>query len=151
MSDNLPQSSDTQQDETPEQTQPSEKPISTDETQPEKTSYVAQKECTDEELAKFRNIALNFIKNNRNSIAQIYINHFKEDGLGIILIDIIEIETTQKIDVSFVKFEALPIDLAKKIGERAEKNSNDIMYMYMMTPCEEKIVEMDIRDLITNN
>ena len=152
-----------------EDTTPSEKPTPVDQplsTEPDKqTEKMADTESTDKpgsnnintvqytdaDVERYRSIAINFIQKNRNNIGQIYINHFKEVGLGIIFIDITQIDTSQKIDVAFVKFEALDLELANKIAERSLNNTNDIMYMYMITPCEQKIVEMDIRDLISRN
>jgi hypothetical protein len=101
----------------------------------------------DSQIEKYRTIAINFINNNKNNLIRIYMQHFTTDGEGILLIDLFEIETKKNVDVSFVKIEILDNDLLEKINERKTQNDNNIIYLLLVTPVEEKIIEIDIRTL----
>ena len=102
---------------------------------------------SDSQIEKYRTIAVNFINNNKNNLIRIYMQHFTTDGEGILLIDLFEIETKKNVDVSFVKIEILDNDLLEKINERKTQNDNNIIYLLLVTPVEEKIIEIDIRTL----
>jgi hypothetical protein len=104
---------------------------------------------SDSQIEKYRTIAVNFINNNKNNLIRIYMQHFTTDGEGILLIDLFEIETKKNVDVSFVKIEILDNDLLEKINERKTQNDNNIIYLLLVTPVEEKIIEIDIRTLST--
>jgi hypothetical protein len=103
----------------------------------------------DNQIEKYRNIAVNFINNNKTNLVRIYMQHFTTDGDGILLIDLFEIETKKNVDVSFVKIEILDNDLLERINERKSQNDNNIIYLLLVTPAEEKIIEIDIRTLTT--
>ena len=100
-------------------------------------------------IDKYRNIAVQFINNNKTNLIRIYMQHFTTDGDGILLINLFEIDTKKNVDVSFVKNEILDNDLLEKINERKTHNDNNIIYLLLVTPVEEKIIEIDIRTLST--
>jgi hypothetical protein len=99
-------------------------------------------------IQKYRTIAVKFIENNRNKLISIYLQHSKTDGDGILVINLFEVESKSNIDVSFVNNEILDIDIIEKINERkTQNNNNNIIYFLLITPFEEKIIEIDIRTL----
>lgn len=104
---------------------------------------------TDEEKLKYRNIILNFVDKNKTEIAKIYQTHAEQDGAGMIVLDYVEQENGEtNINVIFVKKEAIPENILEKINERSLQNHSNVIYMYMITPFEEQLIEMDFRDLI---
>jgi len=99
-------------------------------------------------MQKYRNIALKFISNNKSNLIHIYLEHSQKDGNGIIMINMIDIEKTQNVDVSYVKNEIVDSDLLDKINERKSHNNDDnIIYLLLLTPVEEKIIEIDVSTL----
>lgn len=98
-------------------------------------------------LQKYRNIALKFINNNKSNLISIYVKHFQTDGDGILLLNMFEIEEKQNVDVSYIKNEIIDKDLLEKINERKINNNENIIYLLLITPIEEKIIEIDIRTL----
>ena len=101
---------------------------------------------TNEEQLKYRNIILNFVDKNKGEIAKIYQTHVEQDGTGMIVLDFIEQESN--INVIFVKKEAIPENILEKINERSLQNHSSVIYMYMITPFEEQLIELDFRDLV---
>ncbi len=103
---------------------------------------------SDDLIEKYRNIALKFISNNKTNLVNIYVKHLQTDGDGILLINMIDIETKKNVDVSYVKNEIIDNDLIEKINERKSHNKNvNIIYLLLITPIEEKIIEIDIATL----
>ncbi len=102
---------------------------------------------SDDLIQKYRNIALKFINNNKSNLISIYVKHFQTDGDGILLLNMLDIETKNNVDVSFVKSEIIDKDLLEKINERKLQNNENIIYLLLITPIEEKIIEIDIRTL----
>lgn len=103
---------------------------------------------SDNLMQKYRNIALKFISNNKSNLIRIYLEHSQKDGNGILMINMSEIEKTQNVDVSYVKNEIVDNDLLEKINERKSHNNNDdIIYLLLVTPVEEKIIEIDVSTL----
>ena len=98
-------------------------------------------------IQKYRTIAVKFIENNRNKLISIYLQHSKTDGDGILVINLFEVESKSNVDVSFVNNEILDIDIIEKINERKTQNDDNIIYFLLITPFEEKIIEIDIRTL----
>ncbi len=64
----------------------------------------------------------------------------------MIVLDYVEEESN--INVIFVKKEGIPDNILEKINERSVQNPSSVIYMYMITPFEEQLIEMDFRDLI---
>ena len=106
---------------------------------------------TEEETEKYRRMIINFINGNKYSIAKIYLSHLEQDGVGIIVINLIETiyekGKNYNVDVIFIKEEAVPPELLAKVNERREVNNSNIVYILMSTPAEQQIVELDIRNL----
>ena len=103
---------------------------------------------SEELMQKYRNIALKFISNNKSNLIRIYLEHSQKDGNGILMINMFEIDKTQNVDVSYVKNEIVDNDLLEKINDRKSHNNNDdIIYLLLITPVEEKIIEIDVSTL----
>jgi hypothetical protein len=101
---------------------------------------------TDQQIETYRCTAIRFIENNASDLVQLYLTH-RKDGEGILGINLIDIETTQKIDVAYIPLNILSEELVKNINERKEVNDTNIIYFLLITPFEEKIIELDIRTL----
>jgi len=100
----------------------------------------------------YRQNAVKFIESNKSHLINIYQTHTNgtgdNEGPGVLFINLLNFEKTQKIDVSFITLKLLSDEVLKKIDERKEKNSQDIIYFILITPYEEKIIEIDIKTLI---
>ena len=103
---------------------------------------------SDEQIQKYRLMSLKFIETNRNKLIKIYLEHSKTDIYGILLLNISEVELKNNVNVSYVPIEILDIDIAEKINERKTQNDDNIIYIFLITPVEEKIIEIDIRSFI---
>ena len=106
---------------------------------------------SEEEINKYRQISLKFIELNKSNLINIYLKHLngteENEGEGVLFINLNEYEQNQKIDVSFVVLKILSDDLINKIDECKEKNDEHIIYFILITPYEEKIIEIDSRTL----
>jgi len=106
---------------------------------------------SEEDINKYRQISLKFIELNKSNLINIYLKHLngteKNEGEGILFINLNEYEATEKIDVSFVVLNILSDELIKKLDECKEKNNENIIYFILLTPYEEKIIEIDSRTL----
>jgi len=106
---------------------------------------------SEEEITKYRQIAVKFIELNKTNLINIYLKHTngrdESEGEGVLFINLNEYEKNQKIDVSFVILKILSDDLIKKLDECKEKNNEHIIYFILITPYEEKIIEIDSRTL----
>jgi hypothetical protein len=103
---------------------------------------------SEEQIQKYRLFALKFIENNKNDLYKIYLEHSKTDIYGILLINISEVELKNNVNVSYVPIDILDIDIAEKINERKIQNDDNIIYIFLITPVEEQIIEIDIRSFI---
>lgn len=97
---------------------------------------------------QYRQLMLNFIDKNKQEIAKIYQIHAEQDGSGIIVLDYIEQDDKYNINVIFVKRDVLPNEILSKVNDRSKENNSHIIYIYMITPFEEQLIELDFRDLI---
>lgn len=102
---------------------------------------------SDEQKQKYYNIAVSFINNNKANLVSIYLEHSKTDGDGILLINLNLVETKGNVDVSYITNAILDIDIIEKINDRKIHNDSNIIYFLLVTPIEEKIIEIDIRTL----
>ena len=106
---------------------------------------------SEEDIHKYRQISLKFIELNKSNLINIYLKHLngteENEGEGVLFINLNEYEKNQKIDVSFVILKILSDDLIKKLDECKEKNNEHIIYFILITPYEEKIIEIDSRTL----
>jgi hypothetical protein len=103
---------------------------------------------SDEQIQKYRLLSLKFIEINKNNLIKIYLEHSKTDGYGIMVINFSEVELKSNANVSYIPMEILDSDIAEKINERKQNNDDNIIYFFLITPVEEKIIEIDIRSLI---
>jgi hypothetical protein len=105
----------------------------------------------EEEINKYRQIAIKFIELNKFNLINIYLKHTngteENEGEGVLFINLNEYEKNNKIDVSFVVLKILSDDLIKKLDECKENNDKHIIYFILITPYEEKIIEIDSRTL----
>jgi len=102
----------------------------------------------DDEEQKYRLISLKFIENNRIELIKIYSQHLQTEGDGILAINFTEIDSKNKVDVSYIPLTILALDIIENINKRKEINSETIIYFFLQTPVEEKIIEIDARSLI---
>ena len=106
---------------------------------------------SEEDINKYRQISLKFIELNKSNLINIYLKHLngteENEGEGVLFINLNEYEKNQKIDVSFVVLNILSDELIKKLDECKEKNDEYIIYFILITPYEEKIIEIDSRTL----
>ena len=96
---------------------------------------------------KYRLISLKFIETNRIELIRIYSQHYATDGDGILAINFTEIELKNNVDVSYIPMDILALDIIENIKSRKEVNNENIIYFFLQTPVEEKIIEIDIRSL----
>ena len=101
---------------------------------------------TEQQIELYRGTAIRFIEKNAKELSQIYLTHRKTED-GLLGINLTDIDATQKIDVAYIPLTILPEDLAININDLKEINSENIIYFLLITPFEEKIVELDIRTL----
>jgi hypothetical protein len=141
---NTPKSTTQESTTTPESTTQESTTIPESTTQP---TYQQEKTYTNEDLDKYRNMSLNFIGTNRFEIIKIYMQHLKQDGPGMLYINLIDTDCIKRVDVSFVKEEVISLEILENVNKRKEKNSDNIIYLLLITPCEDNIIELDIRDL----
>ena len=116
------------------------------------------------------NIALTFINSNKKDLANIYLQHTSllnvetnddndnadnADNLkvvkrvkGVLCIYLGNIDKN-KIDVAFIANKVIPLDIITKINERCLLNDENIIYFILITNLEEKLIEIDIRSLIS--
>ena len=96
---------------------------------------------------KYRLISLKFIETNKTDLIKIYSQHYATDGDGILAINFTEFEVKNNIDVSYIPMNILALDIIENIKLRKEVNNENIIYFFLQTPVEEKIIEIDIRSL----
>ena len=96
---------------------------------------------------KYRLLSLKFIETNRVDLIRIYSQHYATDGDGILAINFLEFELKNKIDVSYIPITILALDIIENIKLRKEVNNENIIYLFLQTPFEEQIIEIDIRTL----
>jgi hypothetical protein len=105
------------------------------------------------DILKYREMSVQFINNNKQNLVSIYLKHSKgneeNEGEGILLINFNEYEKTKNIDVSFIALKLLSDELINEINKCKETNNENIIYFLLMTPYEDKIIEIDIRTLIS--
>ena len=101
-------------------------------------------------INKYRQMALKFIEANKQNLVSIYLKHSKgteeNEGDGILLINLNE---TNNINVSFLPFTFMNIELCNEIYKLKETNNENIIYCQLDTPYEHNLIEIDIRTLIS--
>ena len=105
------------------------------------------------DILKYREMTVQFINTNKDNLVSIYTKHSKgneeNEGEGILLINFNEYEKTKNIDVSFIALKLLSDELINEINKYKANNNENIIYFLVMTPYEDKIIEIDIKQLIS--
>tara|TARA_B110000305_G_C19056529_1_gene455098 strand:- start:255 stop:584 length:330 start_codon:yes stop_codon:yes gene_type:complete len=105
------------------------------------------------DILKYREMTVQFINTNKENLVSIYTKHSKgneeNEGEGILLINFNEYEKTKNIDVSFIALKLLSDELINEINKYKANNNENIIYFLVMTPYEDKIIEIDIKQLIS--
>ena len=101
---------------------------------------------TEQQVELYRGTAIRFIENNATDLVRIYLENRKNEE-GLLGINLADIETTKNIEVAYIPLHILPEELLKSVNERKEVNNENIIYFLLITPFEEKIIELDIRTL----
>lgn len=103
-------------------------------------------------LQKYRNITINFINKHKKDLVSIFLQHSREasdeDRVGVLGINLLGFDETGKVNVAYLPVRILGDDTRKIIQERLTINDIHIIYFLMITPLEEQIIELDIRDLM---
>ena len=102
-------------------------------------------------ITKYRQMAIKFIEINKQHLVSIYLKHSKgteeNEGDGILVIS--RLNETNNINVSFLPFTFMNIELCNQIYKLKETNNENIIYCQLDTPYENNLIEIDIRTLIT--
>ena len=95
-----------------------------------------------------KSLIISFINKNIKMLCDIYLKHFKIDGFGTLYFRVNN--ETGNIDVLYLKWSDIHIDSQKKILERKNENSDNIIYFIILDNEEkETFIEIDIRDFIS--
>ncbi len=107
---------------------------------------------TEQDLQKYRNITITFINQHKNDLVSIFLRHSREaseeDRVGVLGINLLGFDETGKIDIAYLPVRVLGDEPRKRILERIKENDIHIIYFLMLSPLEEQIIELDIRDLM---
>jgi hypothetical protein len=107
---------------------------------------------SDELIQKYRNLTIGFINQNKQNLITIFLQHSREasdeDRIGVLGINFLDFDKTSKVDVAYLPVRILEEDTRTQILERINVNGNQVIYFLMITPVEDKILEIDIRDLM---
>ena len=108
---------------------------------------------SEQDILKYREMTVQFINNNKQNLVSIYLKHSKgneeNEGEGILIINFNDFENNNKIDVSFIALKLLSDEFINEINKCKETNNENIIYFLLITPYEDKIIEIDIRTLIS--
>ena len=105
-----------------------------------------------EQIEYYRRLVLTFIEKNKHDLLKIYLQHKEtasdEDKLAVLGVQLFfEDEPIPKIDVAYLPLQILSQELINIVNERIQVNNEHIIYFLMITPCEQQILELDIRTL----
>ena len=103
-------------------------------------------------LQKYRNITITFINQYKKDLVSIFLQHSREasdeDRVGVLGINLLGFDETGKVDVAYLPVRILGDETRNRIQERIITNDIHIIYFLMISPLEEQIIELDIRDLM---
>jgi len=103
-------------------------------------------------LQKYRNITITFINQYKKDLVSIFLQHSREasdeDRVGVLGINLLGFDETGKVDVAYLPVRILGDETRSRIQERLTENDIHVIYLLMITPLEEQIIELDIRDLM---
>lgn len=107
---------------------------------------------TDMQIQKYRNITITFINQYKKDLVSIFLQHSRdaddEDRVGVVGINLLGFDETSKVDVAYLPVRILADETRTRVLERIKENDVNVIYFLMITPLEEQIIELDIRDLI---
>jgi multidrug efflux pump subunit AcrA (membrane-fusion protein) len=112
----------------------------------------SQGEQSQSQADKFISLALNFIETNKKGLIEIYLKHSRgtgeNEGEGMLVINLREVDLKQNVEVSFLPYKFAPEELVKQIAELKLKNNDYIIYLMLITPFEQQLIEVDVRSLL---
>lgn len=127
------------------------KPIET-ETEPCVNQPTLTPEQHAELVQKYCNLTIGFINQNKKNLIAIFLQHSREasdeDRIGVLGINFLEFDKTSKVDVAYLPVRILEEAIREQVLSRINENNKEIIYFLMITPVEDKILEIDIRDLM---
>ena len=105
-----------------------------------------------EQADKFISLALKFIETNKKGLIEIYLKHSRgtgeNEGEGMLVINLREVDLKQNVEVSFLPYKFAPEELVKQIADLKLKNNDYIIYLMLITPFEQQLIEVDVRTLL---
>lgn len=106
------------------------------------------------DIQKYRNITITFINQYKKDLVSIFLQHSREasdeDRIGVLGINLLGFDISGKLDVAYLPVRVLGDETQTSILDRIKENDNHIIYFLMITPLEEQIMELDIRDLMSH-
>ena len=98
-------------------------------------------------LESNQHVFINFVNNRTKMLCDLYVKHFRMEGFGILYIG--SKNNDNNVNVAFIKWDDVYLDIQKQILERKKVNSNNIVYFVIFdNKNKDTIVEIDIRDFI---
>jgi len=87
---------------------------------------------------------MGFFNSNIIKLKEIYLHHRTQEGHGVLSI---LLENDKDIRVSYLALDILTDEMKKDIIDRVNNNNVNIIYFYLNTMDDARIVETDIRDI----
>lgn len=98
-------------------------------------------------LESNQHVFINFVNNRTKMLCDLYVKHFRIEGFGILYIG--SKNNDNNVNVAFIKWDAVYLDIQKQILERKKVNNDNIIYFVVFdNKNKDTIVEIDIRDFI---
>jgi hypothetical protein len=103
------------------------------------------------DIQKYRNLTITFINQHKKDLVSIFLQHSREssdeDRVGVLGINLLDFDETSKIDVAYLPVRILGDTTRERVIERIKENDIHVIYFLMLSPLEEQIIELDIREL----
>ena len=94
-----------------------------------------------------QHVFINFVNNRTKMLCDLYVKHFRIEGFGILYIG--SKNNDNNVNVAFIKWQEVYLDIQKQILERKKVNNDNIIYFVIFdNKNKETILEIDIRDFI---
>tara|TARA_B100000902_G_scaffold387956_1_gene432823 strand:+ start:114 stop:536 length:423 start_codon:yes stop_codon:yes gene_type:complete len=98
-------------------------------------------------LESNQHVFINFVNNRTKMLCDLYVKHFRMEGYGILYIG--SKNNDNNVNVAFIKWQEVYLDIQKQILERKKVNNDNIIYFVIFdNKNKETILEIDIRDFI---
>ena len=85
-----------------------------------------------------------FFNSNIVKLKDIYLHHRLQEGHGILSV---LLENEKDIKVAYLSLDVLNDEMKKDITDRINRNNMNIIYFYLNTMDDARIIETDIRDI----